>query len=118
MTIFELNQLKYLNKEIEGDRERLALLRAKATAAGVSKLDGMPHGSTAGDPFGNLMAAIVDLEARIIKKQTRLIEEETRLTEYIETITDSYTRQIFTARFIRGLSWSRVAAVIIAEVIR
>ena len=81
MTLKELSQLYYLNREIEMDQARLEALRAKASAPGSPNYDGMPK-----SPI-----------------------YENRLERYISEIPDSLTRQIFTLRFISGLSWLQVA---------
>ena len=89
MTLKELSQLYYLDREIELDRERLAELRANLLCPRSPNYDGMPHSPQA------------KIEQRIY--------ERSRLERYISDIPDSLTRQIFTLRFIEGLTWEDVA---------
>ena len=49
------------------------------------------------------------IEKTIAKKIEMIASEQLRLETYIASIPDSLTRQIFTARFVDGLSWLMVA---------
>lgn len=109
MTLKELSQLYYLNREIEMDQQRLEELRAKASAPGSPNYDGMPKSPSYENRLERYIAEIVDLEAIISAKITQCIHERNRLERYIADIPDSLTRQIFTLRFINGLSWLQVA---------
>ena len=109
MTKKELSQLYWLNREIEMDMERLRELESMASSPKAQKLDGMPHSSGYGDALARLVAEIVDLKAIIAAKQQQCIHERSRLERYIADIPDSLTRQIFTLRFVNGLTWYQVA---------
>lgn len=109
MTLKELSQLYYLNREIEADQERLEALRARASSPSGPNLTGMPSGGSFDNRLERYIAEIVDLEAIIQAKITQCIHERNRLERYIAGIPDSLTRQIFTLRFINGLTWLQVA---------
>lgn len=109
MTVKELSQLYWLNREIEMDMERLRQLEAAASAPKAQKIDGMPRSPGYGDTLARMVAEIVDLKAIIAAKQQQCIHERSRLERYIAGIPDSLTRQIFTLRFINGLTWYQVA---------
>lgn len=111
MTLKDLSQLYYLNREIEMDTERLARLEAK-TLPGIQILTGMPKVPGTADKTAQYAAEISDLRGIIEAKQRQCIYERSRLERYISGIEDSLTRQIFTLRFVDGLSWSQVAACI------
>lgn len=111
MTVNELSQLFYLNREIEADKKRLNELELLAESPSGVNLSGIP-----GTPFvrGNgkverLSAEIVDLQALIAAKQLQCIHERSRLERYIADIPDSLTRLIFELRFVQRLSWLQVA---------
>lgn len=111
MTVKELSQLYWLNREIEMDQERLAELEAKATSISSPNLSGVPGGSNHFDnKIQRYVADIVDLQMIIATKQQRCIHERSILERYIADIKDSLLRQIFTLRFINGLTWNQVAA--------
>lgn len=110
MTLKELSQLYYLNREIERDKQRLDDLKSKSYSLPGSNLSGMPRGGTiSGSSIDRHIAEIVDLEAIISAKITQCMHERNRLERYIADIPDSLTRMIFTLRFINGLTWVQVA---------
>lgn len=110
MTLKELSQVYYLNREIEQDRERLEELRKKAQSPSGSNLSGTFSGGTAESNIERYTAEIIDIETIIQKKITQCLHERKRLERYIADIPDSLTRQIFTLRFVNGLSWNDCAA--------
>ena len=110
MTLKELSQLYYLNREIERDKQRLEDLKTRACSLSGPNLTGMPGGgSFSGSSIDRQIAEIVDLESIISAKIKQCLHERNRLERYIADIPDSLTRQIFTLRFINGLSWLQVA---------
>lgn len=110
MTVNELSQLYYLNREIERDQNKLEKLRGRMYP-GSPNMDGMPHGSGYDNSkVEQLVAEMVDLEAIIAAKQIQCIHERQRLERYISDIPDSLTRAIFEFRFANGLPWEQVAA--------
>lgn len=110
MTLKELSQLYYLNREIENDRRRLEELEAKLVSPSSPNLSGMPRSTTYGNKIESSVADIIDLRAIIAAKQQQCIYERSRLMRYITDIEDSLTREIFIFRFVNGLSWRQVAA--------
>ena len=111
MTLKELSQLYYLNREIEMNERRLEELELK-TMSGGSTITGMPRGSRVADKVGHYAAEIADLRGIIETKQRLCLYERNRLERYISGIEDSLLRQIFTYRFVNGLPWRQVAACI------
>ena len=111
MTLRELSQLYYLNREIEMDQRRLRELEAKALP-GAQVITGMPHGTGVADIVGRYAAEIADLRGIIEAKHQQCLSERNRLERYIAGIDDSLLRQIFTYRFVNGLPWLQVAACI------
>lgn len=111
MTLRELSQLYYLNREIEMDKYRLQELEAKALP-GARPLTGMPHAAGITDKVGQYAAEMADLRGIIEAKYRQCLCERNRLERYIASIDDSLLRQAFTYRFINGLPWEQVAACI------
>lgn len=109
MTLKELSQLYYLNREIEMDKKRLLDLEARAVSCSPN-LTGMPRSPGVSDKVGRYAADIVDLKGIIEAKLQQCIYERNRLERYISEIDDSLLRQIFTHRFVNGLPWEQVAA--------
>jgi len=109
MTLKELSQLYYLNREIEMDGQRIAELRAKAENASAGQLSDMPKSPNMENKLERYVAEMVDLEVIIHAKRQQCIHEQKRLERYIADIDDSLIRQIFKLRFIQGLNWLQVA---------
>ncbi len=113
MTVKQLSQLYWLNREIEEDQRRLDRLQAEVESISSPGADGMPRGgSSRHGKVEHLAAEIVDLQAIIAAKQIQCIHERCQLERYIAGIPDSLTRMVFTFRFVNGLPWSQVAACI------
>lgn len=94
MTVKKLSQLYYLNREIKMDKRRLHRMEACAR----------------NEPVGKASAEAADLRGIIEAKHQQCLYERNRLERYISSIDDSLLRQIFTYRFVNGLSWAQVAA--------
>ena len=107
MTIKELSQLYYLNREIERDKQRIEELRAAATDTAV-KITGLPHAAGISNKTA-IAAEIADAKSIIEAKQQMCIAEYNRLCRYIAGIDDSLMRQIISLRFINGMTWHQVA---------
>lgn len=112
MTLKELSQLYWLNREIELNKERLAELESKLELIrSASSFSDVPlHGGVNVNKIERYVEEVVDLQAIISSKQQQCIHERNRLERWIADISDSLLRQIFTLRFINGLSWPQVAA--------
>lgn len=111
MTLKELSQLYYLNREIEMDKKRLQELEIMAVSISPN-LTGMPRSPGVSDKVGRYAAEIADLKGIIEAKHKQCLYERSRLERYIADIDDSLIRQIFTYRFVNGLPWEQVAACI------
>ena len=112
MTIKELSQLYYLNREIEDCQKRLKELELQR-GVGAVVIDDMPHSKgPAKSRVEQLAAEIADLKAIIHAKQIECIHERNRLERYIASIPDSEIRMIFEFRFADCLPWEQVAACI------
>lgn len=108
MTIKELSQLYHLRREVEMDRQRLAALEERALP-GAQRLSGLPGSGNVQDKLATYAVEIADLRAVIEQKLKRCLAEQQRLEAYIAGIEDSFLRQIFTCRFVEGMSWRQVA---------
>ena len=107
MSIRELSQLYFLNREIEREKRRLADLEAAATGI-TANIKGLPHIGAVSDKTA-IAGEIADCKAVIEAKVKASIAEYNRLNRYIATVNDSLMREILTLRFVEGLSWEDVA---------
>lgn len=110
MTLKELSQLYYLNREIAADQKRLDELSRTVGAPSSPPLSDMPRPPhSVVSKVERLAAEIVDLQAIIAARQIQCIHERARLERWINDIPDSLTRQIFQYRFAECMSWQQVA---------
>ncbi len=137
MTLKELSQLYYLNREIEMDKERLVILDTEintdegqladlervASSPSTPNYDGMPKSPCYGNKIENAVERIDSLvesvkrkkalrreiASTIQAKQTLCLAERSNLERYIADLPDSLLRLIFTYRFIDGLTWNQVS---------
>lgn len=110
MTLKELSQLYWLNREIEQDRERLRELESRAYSVGAAKAGSSPQSSETSRKAERYALELAGIRETIRAKQERCLDERRRLETYIAGIDDSMIRQIYTLRFISGLPWAQVAA--------
>lgn len=91
MTLKELSQLYYLNREIEMDQRRLRELEARALP-GAQVITGMPHSTGVVDKVGECAAEIADLRGIIEAKHQQCLYERSRLERYIAGIEAIHSR--------------------------
>ena len=108
MTQKELEQLYWLNREIESEQARLMQLNGALfygkKAPGLPQMDAYEREAVRGE----LEECRVLLQARI----ERAAKEYRRLCEFIDSVEDSLMRQILSFRYINGLPWQQVAFMI------
>lgn len=104
----DLGQLHYLNKEIEMLKIRQRELKTIAEGT-TTRITGMPFGSGISDKIGNYASDIADLDLLISLNLDKCWKELKRLNQFINTIDDSQLRQIFSLRYINGLTWQQIA---------
>jgi hypothetical protein len=107
----ELNQIYYLEKEIDMWRKALNRLQSRSLVPS-QEVTGMPFGSGTSDKVGNLAVSEVDITNKIEELQKKVYEEQYRLLKYIETIEDSLMRQIMYHRHVLCMKWNEVAMVV------
>lgn len=108
MTLQELQQVFYLEREIEAGIIRLERLRESADVKSPILSD-MPKAPGVHDKLGDIVPQIVDQEAELIEHIRQCEEEKERLRTYIRGVPFSKVRLIMTLRFIDQLSWQEVA---------
>lgn len=109
MTEKELNQLHWINKEIETIKNQLEELKSKSLIKGQD-LNGMPHASGTSDRTGNTALAIREIEELYEIKLRELYLVRSRIERYINTISDSEVRLIIRLRSINNMNWDQIGA--------
>lgn len=107
----DLQQLFYLEKLIEHEKERLAELYEQAGIKSPTLSD-MPKAKGAVDKLGNLVPQIVDKEAEIAENIRRYTKTREELVRYINRIPNARIKMIVILRYIDQRPWQEVAETI------
>ena len=108
MTLKELSEVYYLNKEIKYDRKLLRMLRNIDVK--TTKINGMPFAiSVIYDPIAENVATIIDLERVLKRNIAKRLHEKRKIMAFINNIDDCFIRLIFKLRFIECKNWRDVA---------
>ncbi len=111
MTLENLNDYFRLLEKRNKAFELLSALEA-AAAPRSPQFDGMPHTPGYGDRVGELAAEIADMRTRAASLEDMVRWASLEVSQFINGIPDDQARLIFRLRFLRGLSWGEVAAII------
>lgn len=111
MTLQELNQFFRLMEQLNKACNLLASLKDLA-APKSPVLDGLPHALDYGDNVCTLAVEIADMRARVEFLMNEVEQKRRDVERYINSIPEDQVRLIFRLRFLRGLAWGEVAAVL------
>ena len=104
----ELSQLYYLSREIKRDKRRLKELEALAEGT-TQHLTGMPIAPGFGDKTARYAIEIMELKEIVECNLRRYMIEYNSLKRFISEVEESQMRQIFTLRYVNGMTWQRIA---------
>lgn len=104
----ELNQLHYINKEIEVLKKQLDELKSRSLIKG-QEITGMPHKPGTSDRTADIAVAIREIEELYEIKLKELYVVRRRIERYINTIEDSELRLIVRLRCINNMRWEDIA---------
>ena len=107
MTERELNELYYIEKEIEAIALALEELPADA-GLGNRIFDGMPRGTDIGDKTAAIALKRAGLKNRLQQAEERRIEAISKIHRYIDGVQDAELRSIMIMRFIELKSWDEI----------
>ena len=104
----ELNELYWLNKEVEDLQNRLQELE-ETNGVGSAKIDNEIHGSGGkSDPVERLTIKKIQLKNRIYETMLLILEEKEKIEKFIETIPDYKLRTIVMLRNIDLMTWEEI----------
>ena len=122
MTEQELEGLVFIKAKIAKTEKRIAELEKEIAemeqdiGVGSVNLDGMPHGTTPGDPVARMAIAIAglhqnldNLRAELKERCAELKEKELRIRKYIDSVESEEVKLIIEWRFIDLLDWYEIA---------
>ena len=110
MTFKDLYQYKDLIQEICDEEKRLRDLDDQLTALKSPSMEFSGLSSASISTRREYLIDKIDSIKKIIEERKQRCEEELlKIEKFIAGIEDSYTRRIFTYRFIEHYSWNKVA---------
>lgn len=111
MTVQELQQLFYLGRLIDLEKEKLEALRSSLDLQSPMLTD-MPKAPGARDKIGDIVPEIIDQEQEIERNLKAYKEARDKLTAYINHVPNIRIRTILILRFIDQKPWQEVAETI------
>ena len=108
MTERELMSLVYIRARIERLNERIAAMEEEDGLGSVN-MDGMPHGTTPGNPVERMALAKAALHERLLQLRVELVEKELAIMNYIESVEYEDIKLIMELRVIDAKYWQDIA---------
>lgn len=108
MTEWELSGLIYIKARIMRLEERIKALEDEIGLGSV-KMDGMPHGTTPGNPVERMALALAALHEDLVNLKATLLEKELEIRKYIETVEREDIKLIMEMRFVDMMDWYSIA---------
>ena len=108
MTVKELQQLFYLERIIQHEKDRLDELRASVDLHSPGLSD-MPKAPGARDKLGEVIPRIVDQEQEMLRNIRLHTQAKERLMRYINNVPFARIKMIMILRFIDCKTWQEVA---------
>lgn len=108
MTERELMSLIYIQARIDRISERLFELENEDGLGSVN-MDGMPHGTTPGNPVERMALARAALHEKLVQLKSELTEKELAIRKYIDSVERDDVRLIMELRYVDGNDWQDTA---------
>lgn len=108
MNINELNNLRYIEKEIKLLQERIEELETEAARV-TPILTGLPGKGSGSDRIGAVVEQLIEEKEKLEAALQHRQEERRKAMRFINSIADSQLRTVFILRFVAGKSWNEVA---------
>lgn len=104
---------KYRDLKAEHRQITMELERVEAFMTGPkgTNWDGMPRGSSGGDPILSVVAHHISLQERYKAKLAELAAAQAHIEDLIESL-EPMERKLFRHRYIEGLTWEEVCVAI------
>ena len=100
--------LIYIQARIDRISERIEELEEEDGLGSVN-MDGMPHGTTPGNPVERMAIARAALHEKLVQLKSELAEKELVIMEYINSVERDDVRLIMELRYIDGNDWQDTA---------
>ena len=107
ITIDELNQVYYINKEIKQLYEELANIKQQSFMKNITISD-MPRGGESKDIFTEYTDDVMEIESIIQYSLIRLQRAKKKAEKFLTTVDDPELRLIMRLRCINNMSWQDI----------
>jgi hypothetical protein len=107
MTVDELSQIYYINKEIRSLQLELAQLRQKNFYKS-NTLSDMPGKGESADQATEYINDVMILEGLLQYNLSKLQKEKQKAEEFIENVSDAQTRLIIRLRVVNNMKWEDI----------
>ena len=108
MTERELMSLIYIQARLERLTERISELEEEDGLGSVN-MDGMPHGTTPGNPVERMALARAALHEKLLQLKAELMERELAIRRYIDGVKQADIKFLMELRFIELKGWQDIA---------
>lgn len=109
MTERELSSLLIIRARINRINEKIEDMEAEDGLGSVS-MDGMPHGTTPGNPVERMAMARAALHEKLLDLKAALAEKELEIRNYIDSVEQEDVKLIMELRFIDLMDWYDIAS--------
>ena len=103
----ELNELYWLNKEIQDLQRRLKELEENVPI-GNSKITGLPKSNSQTNQIETYVDQVDSLKRKINENMILVIEEKKKIEDFISTVDDAEMRMIIRLRNIDLMGWQEI----------
>lgn len=107
MTVEELSQIYYINKEIKSLQLELAELRQKNFYK-PNIITDMPRGGSGEESNLEYVNAVMELEDLINYSLRKLQYQRKKIDEFLESVSDDELRLIMRLRAVNNMSWENI----------
>lgn len=115
MTRDELKKQLHSYRDLKAEHRQIAMelekVEAFMTAPKGTNWDGMPRGSSSGDPILSVVSHHLALQERYQAKLAELAAAQAHIEELIDSL-EPMERKLFRHRYIEGLTWEEVCVAI------
>ena len=113
MTREQLEQLRFLSKEIHLIENQIKEIKYEVVSDTVKGSGGFPYVyhtiPITGINIKGHDKKIKTLKSKLVERKTELINVVCEINEYINEVKDSEIRQIIILKYINGLTWDKIA---------
>ena len=110
MTIEELEELRYLNSEIQAVQREIEGLYNTYRSPAFEKIGSSPQ--RAGDPTADAVRKIIDLQAKYNQMLNEMADRRDRVNAWLIGLDDGEIKSIIRWHYLNGKSWKQTSGLV------